>query len=517
MRLESTLTVGRDEGCDVCIDSVRLSRRHAEFSLTPDGVIVRDLGSRNGVMLNGTRVDDARVDPGARILLGDVAVTVDSGRGTTTAAAPVPRIDTLDATLRTPGAPPPSGPARAAPVRAAIPDVDNTTLLPRGAAATGLGSPATPPAGVARPAATPGAGAHPPRANRLSFSVRLIALCMAATVILSLIIAAPLVVIAGQQAAAEATAHATTLLNQVVNENRAALSAGQSLAVTARATSAESGVRGVLILAPDGRVLAPPERLDETVRALPAFGDVAAITGPETARVGSQFEAVGVVTDDGRRTAVVWVAYDPKYARGGQSTFPFVLATDLLLATAAGIILALMVRRMVASRLEALALDVELATAGRLETLSARHDLPSLDRPIESLNYLIKRARFEPGDVAAPSAAPPPAPAPSHARRAAAGPPASLTLDGAFIVRSAEGGAAAALGADPAGLIGRHVLEVTKQPALLDTIIDCLSALGDAPSASRDLSDAAVSVRRVSVERRGPDGAVVLTLHMSES
>jgi hypothetical protein len=509
--LETTLVVGRDAACDVCIDTVRLSRRHAEFTLTDQGVVVRDLGSRNGVLLNGTRVDDARVTSGARILLGDVAVTVSGARGATTVAA-IPPTDVVDATLRKP-APAPTGALPQTPVA----DADKTTLLPPGVGTAGRGAAAPPPAAIASPAASPDAASSRPRTSRLTFSARLFALSLAVTVVLSLTVAVPLVVIAGQQIAAAAAAHATTLLNQVVIENRAALSAGQNLAVTVRATAAEPGVRGVLILAPDGRVLAPPERLNETVSTLPAFGDIAAISGPEAARVDDQFEAVGVMTVDGRRTAIVWVAYDPGYARGGQSTFPFFLGVDLLVAIAAGIFLALTMRRMIASRLEALALDVELAATGRLGELSARHDLPWLDRPIESLNFLIKRGRSGPDRVTEPSA-PQASAVPAYAERAPSGEAARVTLDGAFIVQRVDGGAAAALGADPAALVGRHVLEVTKQQPILDAMIECLSALADAPSASRDVSDTAAGVRRVSVERSGQaSGGAVLTFHVGDA
>ena len=49
--------VGRDQGCDVRLDSSRVSRRHCCLALDGDEVLVRDLGSTNGVSINGLRVE----------------------------------------------------------------------------------------------------------------------------------------------------------------------------------------------------------------------------------------------------------------------------------------------------------------------------------------------------------------------------------------------------------------------------------------------------------------------------
>jgi hypothetical protein len=58
------LVVGRDPSCDVSDADPRLSRRHAEFLMTPRGLVVRDLESRNGVRLNGRIVREALLEPG---------------------------------------------------------------------------------------------------------------------------------------------------------------------------------------------------------------------------------------------------------------------------------------------------------------------------------------------------------------------------------------------------------------------------------------------------------------------
>ena len=45
--------IGRSETCHLRPNSERVSREHAEFTNTPEGLVVRDLGSRNGTLVNG--------------------------------------------------------------------------------------------------------------------------------------------------------------------------------------------------------------------------------------------------------------------------------------------------------------------------------------------------------------------------------------------------------------------------------------------------------------------------------
>ena len=49
-------TVGRSRDCDVVLEDAGISRRHAELRPGPGGWTVADLGSTNGVRVNGTQV-----------------------------------------------------------------------------------------------------------------------------------------------------------------------------------------------------------------------------------------------------------------------------------------------------------------------------------------------------------------------------------------------------------------------------------------------------------------------------
>ena len=78
------ITLGRASECTVPISDRYLSRRHAEIALDDDDWIVRDLGSVNGTMLNGTRLlGSAPLRPGDRINLGDTEIIVDAEEATT--------------------------------------------------------------------------------------------------------------------------------------------------------------------------------------------------------------------------------------------------------------------------------------------------------------------------------------------------------------------------------------------------------------------------------------------------
>lgn len=52
----SVFRIGRDESCHLRPNSVEVSRRHTEITVTDMDVIVADLGSRNGTLVNGTLI-----------------------------------------------------------------------------------------------------------------------------------------------------------------------------------------------------------------------------------------------------------------------------------------------------------------------------------------------------------------------------------------------------------------------------------------------------------------------------
>jgi hypothetical protein len=56
--IEHDLVVGRDAGCEVVIADRQVSRYHARFEPTENGILLEDLGSKNGTYCNGDKVGE---------------------------------------------------------------------------------------------------------------------------------------------------------------------------------------------------------------------------------------------------------------------------------------------------------------------------------------------------------------------------------------------------------------------------------------------------------------------------
>ena len=65
------LLFGRHEECDVQLNSKKVSRRHCCVAQVNDYLVVRDLGSTNGVRINGSRVAEGKLVPGDELQIGN--------------------------------------------------------------------------------------------------------------------------------------------------------------------------------------------------------------------------------------------------------------------------------------------------------------------------------------------------------------------------------------------------------------------------------------------------------------
>ena len=64
------LTLGRGPGVDLVLDNQAISRQHAAIEFVDGTFQVRDLGSTNGLLVNGRPVEVAPIDNGDRFELG---------------------------------------------------------------------------------------------------------------------------------------------------------------------------------------------------------------------------------------------------------------------------------------------------------------------------------------------------------------------------------------------------------------------------------------------------------------
>jgi transcriptional regulator with GAF, ATPase, and Fis domain len=74
---QGTCILGAGNEAQIRIQNPNVSRQHCELGLVPEGISVRDLGSRNGTFYLGQRVQGITLAPGARIHLGPVEVALD--------------------------------------------------------------------------------------------------------------------------------------------------------------------------------------------------------------------------------------------------------------------------------------------------------------------------------------------------------------------------------------------------------------------------------------------------------
>jgi pSer/pThr/pTyr-binding forkhead associated (FHA) protein len=122
------VVLGRSHACDLEFDKKGVSRRHCEIVVRRDGVIVRDLGSTHGTLVDGSRISgEALVQRGAVLRLGS--------RG--------PRIRIVDARIG--GIPVPHAADDEPPTReAAAPAEGKPSGVPRTVLTDGVGASSSP-------------------------------------------------------------------------------------------------------------------------------------------------------------------------------------------------------------------------------------------------------------------------------------------------------------------------------------------------------------------------------------
>jgi hypothetical protein len=74
------VVVGRHPACDTRLDSLRVSRHHCCMTQENGEVVVRDLGSTNGIRINGQRVEIGRLRAGDELSIAHIRYRLENGQ-----------------------------------------------------------------------------------------------------------------------------------------------------------------------------------------------------------------------------------------------------------------------------------------------------------------------------------------------------------------------------------------------------------------------------------------------------
>jgi hypothetical protein len=72
---EGRTLIGRSPDCEVFLDDVTVSRRHAELVREGDAFTIRDLGSLNGTYVNRRRIETAVLEDDDEVQIGKYRLT----------------------------------------------------------------------------------------------------------------------------------------------------------------------------------------------------------------------------------------------------------------------------------------------------------------------------------------------------------------------------------------------------------------------------------------------------------
>lgn len=85
---EGEAIIGRDESCQIRLATTEVSRKHCRLMCEADHVVVHDLDSRNGVLVNDVAIQgQAELQPGDILRVGPVAFQLAGKKSATSAPA----------------------------------------------------------------------------------------------------------------------------------------------------------------------------------------------------------------------------------------------------------------------------------------------------------------------------------------------------------------------------------------------------------------------------------------------
>ena len=85
------VVVGRHPNCDAQLNSLRVSRHHCCMIRENNQVVVRDLGSTNGIRINGMRVETGRLRAGDELSIAHIRYRLEGEKDSKQASDPAIR------------------------------------------------------------------------------------------------------------------------------------------------------------------------------------------------------------------------------------------------------------------------------------------------------------------------------------------------------------------------------------------------------------------------------------------
>jgi transcriptional regulator with GAF, ATPase, and Fis domain len=91
LETEKPIGIGTEKGNNIVLSDRTVSRTHCSIATSANGHLLRDHDSTNGTLLNGTRVIQAFVEPGAILALGETQLRVEHCVENTLEQVPIAR------------------------------------------------------------------------------------------------------------------------------------------------------------------------------------------------------------------------------------------------------------------------------------------------------------------------------------------------------------------------------------------------------------------------------------------
>lgn len=75
---KTELVIGREDASDIKLDGLQISNRHAKISQTNTGIVIEDLGSTNGVYVNGNKISRQNITFEDAVYIGSFLLKIDN-------------------------------------------------------------------------------------------------------------------------------------------------------------------------------------------------------------------------------------------------------------------------------------------------------------------------------------------------------------------------------------------------------------------------------------------------------